>query len=208
MKVGEVPGQACCHSLPAEMLPQNLWHPCSYQINSLGWMRSQWIPNEVAMTGQSVQVLHKQCSTVGLLPLAPFACLQAAWAGNSSEGWPRKCQSTFWKGHCRTVPGGGLKTFGSKRAPGIWISASRSEARRLRLSEAIITPCTGTGFIVVNVLGIRFSHLIANYLRGCGERLKSEKTLKAKSVWRQFILFPRLQFWTHHQAAGTLWAKC
>lgn len=79
LKVSEVPGQACCHSLLAEMPPQNLWHPRSYQINSLGWMRSQWIPNEVAVMGQLIQVLHKQCSTAGPLPLASFACLQALW---------------------------------------------------------------------------------------------------------------------------------
>ena len=85
-----------------------------------------------------------------------------------------------------------MKTVRNKRAPGIRISASRSEARRLGLSEAMITPCIGTGFIVANVLGICFSHLIASYLWGCGERLKSEKTLKAKSVCRQFILFPRI----------------
>ena len=66
-------------TLLAEMPPQNLWHPRSYQINSLGWMRSQWIPNEVAVMGQLIQLLHKQCSAAGPLPLAPFACLQALW---------------------------------------------------------------------------------------------------------------------------------
>ena len=209
LKVGEVPGQVCRHSLLAEMPTQNLWHPRSYQINSLGWMRSQWIPNEVAVAGQAIQALYKQCSPVGPLPLAPLACLQAAWGRQLIWGVATEMSERLFErviaaqclvGAWRQLETKGLQELGSQPL-GLkqedwgcqrqWSPLASAQDLSLQMFWAYVSliwlPVT-CGVVV----------------RDWNQR----KPWKLKVFADNSFCSLGFQFWMHHQAAGSLWAKC